>query len=139
MHATHRLTMVAAVAGGVVSLVALKFQTVVRCTVSLVALKFQSHFFLRRIQTLHPHTMSISSITSIARLVVNLFIDPTVDDDEYDDVIKEVVDKEMQVTQDYFIELGFTDTLTKHSLCSRHDLRDIPDKNTIVTTSTNLV
>jgi hypothetical protein len=37
-------------------------------------------------------------------------------------VIKEVVDKEMQVTQDYFIELGFTDTLTKHSLCLRHDL-----------------
>ena len=75
--------------------------------------------------------MSISSIASIARLVVNLFIDPTVDEDEYDDVVEEVVDKEMEVTRDYFLKLGFTDTSTKHSLRSRHDLREIPDKNTI--------
>jgi len=75
--------------------------------------------------------MSISSIASIARLVVNLFIDPTINDDEYDDVVKEVVNKEMEVTRDYFIKLGFTDTPTKHSLRSRCDLREIPDKNTI--------
>jgi hypothetical protein len=94
-------------------------------------LKFQSHFFCAASQTLHPHTMSTSSIASIAQLVVNLFIDPTVNGDEYDDVVEEVVDKEMEVTRDYFLKLGFTDTPTKHSLRSRHDLREIPDKNTI--------
>ena len=75
--------------------------------------------------------MSISSIASIAQLLVNLFTDPTVDDDEYDDVVEEVVGKEMEVTRDYFLKLGFTETLTKHSLRSRHDLREVPDKNTI--------
>ena len=75
--------------------------------------------------------MSISSIASIAQLVVNLFIDPTIDDDEYDDVVEEVVDKEMEVMRDYFLKLGFTKTPTKHSLRSRHDLQEIPDKNTI--------
>ena len=82
-------------------------------------------------QTLDPHTMSISSIASIARHVVNLFINPTIDDDEYDDVVDEEVNKMNKVTRDYFIELGFTDNPTKHSLRSRRDLREIPDKNTI--------
>ncbi len=75
--------------------------------------------------------MSISSIASITQLVVNLFIDPTVYDDEYDGVDEEVVDKEMEVTRDYFLKLGFTYTPTKHSLRSKHDLREIPGKNTI--------
>ena len=60
--------------------------------------------------------MSISSNAPITRCVVNLFINPTVDDDEYNDVVEEEVDKEKEVRRDYFIELGFTNTLTKHSL-----------------------
>ena len=86
-------------------------------------------FFCAASQTLHPHPMSIFSIASIARLVVNLFIDPTVNVDDYDNVVEEVVDKE--VTRDYFLKLSFTNTPTKHSLRSRHNLREIPDKNTI--------
>jgi hypothetical protein len=35
------------------------------------------------------------------------------------------------VTRDYFIELGFTDTPTKHSLRARRDRWEIPDKTTM--------
>ena len=36
------------------------------------ALKFQSHFFCFASQTLGPHTMSISSITSIAKTILSM-------------------------------------------------------------------
>jgi hypothetical protein len=36
-------------------------------------------------------------------------------------MVDEEVDKEKEVTRDYFIELGFTDTPTKHSLRARRD------------------
>jgi hypothetical protein len=86
-----------------------------------IALKFQSHLFLCRIPKRSTRTPCLSSIASITRCVVNLFINPTLNYDEYDDMVDEEVDKEKEVTRDYFIELGFTDTPTKHSLRARRD------------------
>ena len=76
--------------------------------------------------------MSISSITQFLK---NHFYDPTVDqhDDDIIDDEDDVDEGVMAVTRDTFLALdGFTDTPTEHSLRSKLELGEIPDKKTIL-------
>jgi hypothetical protein len=81
------------------------------------------------------HTIFTMSISSITQFLKNHFYDPTVDQNDDDDIDDDDdVDKGvMVVTRDTFLNLdGFTDTPTEHSLRSKLELREIPDKKSIL-------